>query len=183
MRTFGLCGHQTSAPTNDEWLTPPEIIRHLGNFSLDPCASAGQAHGGQPWPTAKTMWCGPKRCEKPWCEACISGLQNTWVAYGRVWLNPPYSEDIGKWLQKLVSHPAGGMALVFARTDTGWFQKYVFEEASAVLFLKGRITFYHGDGTKGKYTGGAPSCIAAYGSENWTRLLGLQMAGKFVKLR
>lgn len=57
------------------WLTPPEIIRALGEFDLDPCCPPAM-----PWSTAKKMVCRPD-----------DGLAVTWE--GRVWLNPPYGRE------------------------------------------------------------------------------------------
>lgn len=34
---MGLSAHQKNGG-HDEWLTPPEILRALGEFDLDPCA-------------------------------------------------------------------------------------------------------------------------------------------------
>lgn len=34
----GLGGHEATLGKNNEWLTPPEIIKSLGEFDLDPCA-------------------------------------------------------------------------------------------------------------------------------------------------
>ena len=34
----GIGGHQSARMKTDEWLTPPSIIRSLGEFDLDPCA-------------------------------------------------------------------------------------------------------------------------------------------------
>ena len=38
---------ERSTVGKDEWLTPPEIIKALGTFDLDPCASSTR-----PWPRA-----------------------------------------------------------------------------------------------------------------------------------
>ena len=35
---MSLSGHQSAKMKNDEWLTPPEILRALGSFDLDPRA-------------------------------------------------------------------------------------------------------------------------------------------------
>lgn len=44
----GIGSHQSAKMINDEWLTPPEIIKDLGPFDLDPCAPIVR-----PWDTAK----------------------------------------------------------------------------------------------------------------------------------
>lgn len=43
---MGLSAHQNNGG-HDEWLTPPEILRALGAFDLDPCAPVVR-----PWETA-----------------------------------------------------------------------------------------------------------------------------------
>lgn len=101
----------------DTWLTPLSIIKNLGgNFDLDPCAYPGHI-------TATTRW-------------HENGDTKKW--FGRVWLNPPYS-DVKKWLDMLCEH-GNGIALVFARTDTRWAQEH-FKCASQIFFIKGRIKF------------------------------------------
>ena len=49
-------GHQSSAMITDTWLTPPEILKALGGFHLDPCASPDP----KPWRTALTHYTLPK---------------------------------------------------------------------------------------------------------------------------
>lgn len=61
---------------------------------------------------------------------------------GRVWLNPPYSE-IDRWMARMAAH-GRGTALVFARTETRWWFESVWPRASAVLFLRGRLSFIAG---------------------------------------
>lgn len=127
----------------DIWLTPMSVIQALGPFDLDPC---GEAH----WPTAKTIY-------------SEHGLERDW--FGRVWLNPPYSE-IEPWLLRLAAH-GRGIALVFARTETQWAQK-VLPRATSVFFPAGRFKFHQRDGsTRGN--AGAPSMFLAFGERpEWT---------------
>ena len=132
---------------HDEWLTPHEIIKSLGEFDLDPCAPINR-----PWNTAKNHF-----------TIQDDGLSKKW--HGRVWLNPPYGNETPKWLSMIASH-GDGIALIFARTETKMFFKYVWNMADAVLFIKGRLRFYNIDGTQSKYSGGAPSCLIAYGQNN-----------------
>jgi len=47
VRRPGIGSHQSAAMMKDEWLTPPDIIKALGPFDLDPCAPIVR-----PWPTA-----------------------------------------------------------------------------------------------------------------------------------
>jgi hypothetical protein len=162
-------GHQRADPVSEDWLTPPEIVRALGPFDLDPCAACTQRHIGE-----KGFACATAR----YCK-CENGLEKPWEGF--VWMNPPYGSMIGSWIAKLAKH-GNGIALVFARTETGWFQDCVFRTAKALLFIAGRIRFCRPDGTLGRYTGGAPSVFAAYGDLAVDRLRGLKMRGAFVTL-
>ena len=169
-KTFdGMGGHQGARSTTDEWLTPPEILRELGPFDLDPCATCGQRDHNQPWMTARGMYC-----------KCDNGLSKDWA--GRVFCNPPYGLEGGKWLMKLAKH-GNGVALVFARTDVLWFQEAVFQAAHAVKFILGRLTFYRPDGTKPKFNGGAPSVLVAYGEENAKAIERCRMPGFCMRMR
>ena len=48
------------------------------------------------------------------------------------------------------------------------------------MFLKARLTFYNTDGTKPDNTGGAPSCLVAYGKANVAALLLSGLDGQVV---
>lgn len=98
---------------------------------------------------------------------------------GVVWCNPPYGKETSKWLERMKQHNHG-IALIFARTDTRMFHDYVFN-ADAILFIKGRLSFYDVHGNKGG-TAGAPSCLVAYGLEAVERLKNSGIAGKLVML-
>jgi hypothetical protein len=161
-RTMG--SHQSAAMVSDVWLTPPHIVEALGPFDLDPCA----APEPRPWATAADHICLPQ-----------DGLSHHW--HGRVWLNPPYSSEAVKWLRKMARHGMG-TALVFARTETGWFVETVWREASAILFIEGRLYFHRPDGSRADANSGAPSCLVAYGQRD-ARILGMSgIKGAFVKL-
>jgi DNA N-6-adenine-methyltransferase Dam len=166
----GMGGHQGARATTDEWLTPPEIIRELGPFDLDPCATCEQTHG-----MTGPMGIGAAR----YCK-CDDGLSKEWR--GRVWLNPPYGKETGRWLAKMAKHNHG-IALIFARTDVGWFHDSVFRVARALLFPMGRLRFLRADGTKPKFNGGAPSVLVAYGEMNAEWLAHLPLPGYYVRLR
>ena len=51
-RITGMGGHQSARMLKDEWLTPPDIIKGLGDFDLDPCSPIER-----PWDTAKKHYC------------------------------------------------------------------------------------------------------------------------------
>lgn len=108
------------------------------------------------------------------------GLSRPW--HGRVWLNPPYSREAVKWLRRLADH-GNGIALTFARTETAWFFETIWNAATAVLFIEGRLHFHHQDGTRAAANAGAPSVLSAYGADNADALERSQIAGQFVRLR
>ena len=128
------------------WLTPRWILDSLSPFDLDPCCPPEM-----PWQTAKRMIHYPGE----------NGLSIIWQ--GRVWLNPPYGREIESWMKRMAEHN-NGVALVFARTDAKWFQRYVFGKATSLLFLNKRISFCNPDGTKGGRSA-ASSVLAFYGRD------------------
>ena len=58
-----------------------------------------------------------------------------------MWLNSPYGPETALWLEALVRH-GDGIALLFARTETEMFHRWVWREAASVFFLEGRLHFY-----------------------------------------
>lgn len=127
-----------------EWYTPPELFEQLGiDFDLDPAAPSG----GVTWVPARRHY-----------SEADDGLIHPWS--GRVWLNPPYGRDTGRWLDRLAEH-GDGVALVYARTDTRWFHA-ALPAATAACFIAGRLSFVRGsDGHRN--TAQAPSLLLAYG--------------------
>lgn len=151
-----------AASTKDEWLTPPSIIKRLGEFDLDPCSPIVR-----PWDTAKTHY-----------DINADGLKMPW--FGRVWCNPPYGEHTFTWIEKLADH-GNGVALIFARTETKGFHRQIWERADALLFIEGRLKFFHVDGTPGN-AANAPSVLVAFGEQNVDALKRCGLKGAFVKL-
>lgn len=144
---MGLSAHQSARMKNDEWLTPPEILRALGTFDLDPCAPIIR-----PWETATSHY-----------TVADDGLSKPW--HGRVWCNPPFGREAIKWLRRMRDH-GNGVALIPARTETAMFYECVWGAADGVLFLKGRPHFHYVDGRRAAFNSGAPIALAAYGSAN-----------------
>jgi hypothetical protein len=161
MRLFLNVSFERAATGKDEWLTPPDIIRALGDFDLDPCAPVIR-----PWEMAKIHY-----------TIQDDGLSKPW--HGRVWCNPPYGSETGKWLKKMSEH-GNGVALIFARTETGNFFQYIWPCASGIMFLRGRLVFHHADGAKPSNSAGAPSCLIAYGNHNAKVLRESGLNGKFL---
>lgn len=129
--------HETRTPAHSEWYTPPEIFNALRiNFDLDVCS---------PGP-AIVRWIPAVRH----LTLADDGLTTPWR--GRVWMNPPYGSATPAWLERFAQH-GSGIALVFSRTDTKWFHRAV-ASATALVFIRGRVSFIREDGTRG----GRPAC-------------------------
>ena len=154
--------HQSHRAKTTTWLTPIHIIDALGPFDLDPCAHPQ-------WPTAEKLICLPE-----------DGLAADWA--GRVWLNPPYGDAVWEWLSRLAEH-GQGTALIFARTETAGFVREVWEKATAVYFLHGRLHFHHADGTRAKANAGAPSVLVAYGNNDAEVLRTCSLPGTYLRIK
>lgn len=110
----------------DMWATPQDFFDTLDSefgFTLDACAVRENAK----------------------CAAYYTpqqdGLSQPW--HGRVWCNPPYGREIGRWVKKASETAAGGgfvVMLLPARTDTKWFHDYIYGK-SQIRFIKGRLKF------------------------------------------
>lgn len=158
MKTFN-----TNTKNNDEWLTPPEIIKSLGEFDIDPCTPINR-----PWDTAKIHY-----------NKNDDGFTKEW--HGRVWCNPPYGRETFEWIHKLAAH-GNGMTLIFARTETLGFHHEVWDKADAIFFFKGRLKFHYVDGTQGQCAN-APSCLVAYGKNNVEAIKNANLNGKLIILK
>lgn len=130
------------AGATDEWETPLALFALLNqefNFTLDVCAAPGNA-----------------KCER-YFNKKDDGLSKEWS--GACWMNPPYGDDIPKWVEK--AHESGKqgatvVCLVPARTDTAWWWDHcIYGE---VRFLRGRLRF--GGGTSGAPF---PSAVVIFG--------------------
>ena len=76
-----------------------------------------------------------------------------------------------------------GIALIFARTETKMFFDHVWNGATSLLFIKGRLHFHYVDGTRAKANSGAPSVLIAYGEESSKILEDSKIEGQFVMLK
>lgn len=151
---------------SNDWLTPPDLLKQLGPFDLDPCCPPTM-----PWSTADRMFHFGKE----------DGLKLAWEAK-RVYVNPPYGTEAAAWLNRLAKHGAG-TALIFARTETDMFFEHVWKKATAVLFIRGRLHFYSVHGVRAKGNSGGPSVLIAYGNADADRLKSSGIEGQFIQLR
>lgn len=115
-----------------EWETPQELFNELDkefDFELDPCATDANA-----------------KCTRYYTKE-DDGLLEEW-GWGesheirRVFMNPPYGQEIGKWIKKAYEESQKGcivVCLLPARTDTRWFHDYCTK--GEIRFLKGRLYF------------------------------------------
>lgn len=145
MKNFNL-----NIANNDEWLTPPEILRALGPFDLDPDAPIIR-----PWDMAARHY--TKRDD---------GMAQPWE--GRIWLNPPYGRETFRWLARLAEH-GSGLALIFARTETVGFHEQIWAKAHAIFFFRGRLRFHRVSGERSG-PANAPSCLVSYSASDTARL-------------
>lgn len=145
----------------DEWLTPPHIFKPLQPFDLDVCQ-----------PIVPFWNIAPKGF-----NVNDDGLSQDWTGF--IWCNPPYGTQTQLWMARMKEHN-NGIALVFARTDTRMYHDFIFT-ADAILFIKGRLSFYDVNGNKGG-TAGAPSCLVAWGEEAVKRLEKSGIKGRLVYL-
>lgn len=129
-----------------EWSTPADVFEEIsgifGPFTLDPCATV-ENHKAPRFYTIES-----------------DGLAQDWSGE-RVFMNPPYGRQIGKWIEKAATSQAHVVCLIPARTDTAWWHDYIGDglvwKASTVLFWRGRITF---EGAK--YNAPFPSAVVVF---------------------
>ena len=114
----------------DEWATPQMFYEELNkkyNFNLDPCSTDNN-----------------HKCNKYFTKK-DNGLLQSWKGY-RVYCNPPYGREIGKWVEKAYNENKNGTFIVLllpARTDTKWFHNFIYKQHE-VEFIKGRLKFNDG---------------------------------------
>lgn len=163
-KKFSFGDKVSNDPTKtNRWLTPTWIVEALGDFDLDPCGAPNHS-------LAKRTY---------QLDDGENGLELEW--YGRVWLNPPYGLEAPPFLERMAKHK-NGIAFIFARTETKAFFDYVWNSATAVLFLKGRVKFLNADYL---VTGSAnaPSVLIAYSEADALALKNSGIPGKYIHLK
>lgn len=108
-------------PSNDECYTPQWVFDALGiRFDLDVCAPKGGT-GIVPADNHYSL-------EE-------DGLTSPW--FGRVWLNPPYS-NATPWIDKFVNH-GNGIALVLT-SKSKWFHN-LYTNTDAMMLMPTNMKF------------------------------------------
>ena len=130
------------------WQTPTDLLAAIlqaagrEKFDLDPCSPRDD---------------GPVPAALRWTER-HDGLSHPWC--GMIFVNPPYSRALPKWVAKCAQEAAGGavvVGLVPSRTDTRWWHDHVAGRADVVM-IKGRLKFGNG-----KMFAPFPSAIVVWG--------------------
>lgn len=114
----------------DQWATPQDFFDKLNdefNFTLDPCADESN-----------------HKCDLYYTKE-QNGLIQKWGGQ-RVFCNPPYGREIGKWVQKCFEESKNKnticVMLIPARTDTRWFHDYIYQKPNVeIRFVRGRLKF------------------------------------------
>jgi site-specific DNA-methyltransferase (adenine-specific) len=113
---------------SEEWETPQDLFDELHRefaFTLDACATSANA-----------------KCKR-FFDKRRDGLKQDWTGE-RVFMNPPYGKEIGRWMNKARTEAEKGVlvvCLVHARTDTRWWHENVEGAANQVRFIRGRLRF------------------------------------------
>jgi DNA N-6-adenine-methyltransferase Dam len=115
-----------------EWYTPRHVIDRVlkvfGEIDLDPCSNSTD----------------PDIANVPANDHYTDAMNGlAWPWHGRVYMNPPYGDEIGQWTARLIeAYEAGeideAIALLPARTDTAWFRPLMKHRC---CFVHGRLKF------------------------------------------
>lgn len=109
-----------------DWTTPRPFFDHWNDrysFTLD---AAAEPHNAL--------------CDRYFTPE-DDALSQDWT--GSVWVNPPYTAGIGKWVRKGFEEAQKGATVVMlipARTETRWWHDYVMRSAE-IWLIKGRMRF------------------------------------------
>ncbi len=127
---------------NSEWTTPQDLFVSLDNvfhFTLDPCGTKQNA-----------------KCRRYFTKQ-TDGLKQRWG--GRVFMNPPYGREIGKWVEKAYGESRSNAELVVcllpARTDTRWWHEWCTK--GETVFIRGRLRF-----SNARYAAPFPSALVLF---------------------
>lgn len=113
----------------NDWETPKDKFKELDKefcFDLDAAAS-NENYKVKKYYTIKD-----------------NSLEQDWE--GNVFCNPPYGQELRKWvekayIEKLRKPDRTIVLLIPARTDTSYWHDFIFNKASEIRFLRGRLKF------------------------------------------
>ena len=149
--TKALFSTTDDRPSGDDWATPQAFYDRMHaeyHFTLDACATAENAKAP---------------CYITQQDDALAVAWTGRTDGNRVWCNPPYGKDVGRWLAKGRAEAERGCLVVFlihARTDTRRFHEHVYGIADEIRFIKGRLRFTQSDGKTGSAP--FPSMIVVY---------------------
>jgi site-specific DNA-methyltransferase (adenine-specific) len=166
-----------ASSASENWCTPTTVldkVRKVNNIALDPCSNVHSVVN------SKKIIIPPD-----------DGLSANWKSLvdeaggGLVYVNPPYGRKVSSWVRKCVLEYAAGceiVLLVGARTETKWFQNWIFATAQAVCFWKGRITFVDGENKERNDPAFFPSAVAYWGLNENEFISSFKDAGQVFRL-
>ncbi|MDB0438420.1 adenine methyltransferase [Clostridioides difficile] len=144
--------------------TPQELFNKLNKcfkFDLDVCASHETA-----------------KCDS-YFTLETDGLIQKWE--GNCWMNPPYSREQIKWINKAFEETKNNYCIVVclipARPDTKVWQDIIFNYASFICFIKGRLKF-----EASKHFAPFPSALVIFGDLNEAQKKVLDSLGKLFQV-
>jgi site-specific DNA-methyltransferase (adenine-specific) len=151
----------------DDWGTPQELfdeLNHEFGFSLDACARLSN--------TKCRMFIAPHQDaltqeDGAWFSIASTGIDksaNFWVC-PTIWMNPPYGHGMNQWLLRAwreAQHGCVVVCLVFACTDTIWWDECVWNLAHEVRFIKGRVRFIDPETNKASAAAPKGSAVVIY---------------------
>ena len=134
---MGQRGHREAWTMSTLWETPQDLYDELDaefHFDLDVCA------------TRETKKCQMYISEKEDALTCDWRRMIPTTKLPVCWMNPPYGNDLGKWVKKAYYEAMHGclvVCLLPSRTDSAWFHEYALQ--GEIRFIRGRIHFVGGD--------------------------------------
>lgn len=126
-----------------DWATPKkflDVLYEMGPIRLDPCSNKySLVESKERWtPTTRYLPNGKKVSKK-----AQETFELEWPKDGLIYVNPPYGKESDPFMEKMAQEGAAGaeiISLVPARVDTARWHQYA-EQADAICFWKGRISF------------------------------------------
>lgn len=143
--------HTGNSTGNDLWQTPVELAvalsKAVGGFDCDPCAATRDRRRARV--KARLL-----------LTAADDGLNAPWPR-GKIFVNPPYSRGMARWIRKCRAEGERGavvVGLIPARVDTNYWHDDVAGKAD-IFMLRGRLKF--GDSDTGAPF---PSALVVWGA-------------------